>query len=348
MKKYINAIGYLMGVIILVGCVATSDLLPVGNNVIPVQASATISSSMEEVAPSPTTTLTEAVNKPTLTPSPPAAIPAIQPAVTPSPLRETSTPVPVPTFDVVYSELAEEAAMRNLIDLLETNRGCELPCWLGITPGETDVNSLEAIFVPLGFDYYRDYQELDDNTPYKASLYITSEEDVVQSIEVRGGAGEETYDRNEAWRPYAIPRILERLGTPENVYVFYPFRFDPGGMQAYRLFLYYPDLGVEIDYLGKANLIDDKSGWARACPNILETDEINLFLFQPGTVPDYLERTLPELSLPLPEIPKGTNPYDLVSWEQATESSLDEFWRLFTESDEGTVCFDFKTYWTEN
>jgi len=175
-----------------------------------------------------------------------------------------------------------------------------------------------------------------------------SEDGVVQSIQVYGGAGEETYDHNEAWRPYAIPRVLERLGLPDDIYVYYPFRFDPGGMQAYRLFFYYHDLGVEIDYLGKASLIEERPQWAQACPNILETDEINLLLFQPGTVANYLRRTLPSSSLPLPELPPGTSPYDLISWEQATESSLDEFWRLFTESDEGTVCFEFKTYWTGN
>ncbi len=251
MKKYVNVIGYLIGMVVLVGCAATSDTLPVGNDVIAVQASATISSSAEEVALSPTITPTEGINQPTLLP--PTVVPTIQPTVTPSPPLETSTPVPFPTFDIAYSELTEEAATQNLIDLLETNRGCELPCWWGITPGKTDVNSLEAIFVPLGFDYYRDYEDLRDNTFYKASISITSMGRIVQSIKVRGGATQETYDRNEAWRPYAIPRILERLGTPENVYVYYPFRFDPGGMQAYRLFMYYPDLGVEIDYLGKAS-----------------------------------------------------------------------------------------------
>ena len=200
----------------------------------------------------------------------------------------------------------------------------------------------------MGFDWYRDFEELDDHSLYSTSIYFVSADGIVQSVEVRGGAGEETYDHNEAWQPYAIPRILERLGQPENIYVFYPFRFDQGGMQAYRLFLFYPDLGVEIDYLGKASLDEFRPGWAQACPNILETDEINLFLFQPGTVPNYLHQTLPSSTLPLPKLPEGTNPYDLVSWEQATESSLDEFWRLFTESDEGAVCFDFKTYWTGN
>lgn len=297
----------------------------------------------------PTSTSEVTLNSPT--PPPSTATKQLEPTPTvtsiPSP-TPTATPVAFPTFDVATSTLSQEAATQNLIDLLETNMGCELPCWWGIVPGETNVNSIESTFVPLGFDWYRDYEDLRDNTDYKASVSIISMESIVQSIEVWGGAGEETYDHNEAWRPYALPRILERLGKPEQVYVFYPFRFDPGGMQAYRLFMYYPELGVEIDYLGKAQPLDDNPKWARACPNILETDEINLFLFRPNTVPDYLEQTLPESSLGFIPRDEGETPYDLVNWEQATGLALDEFVRLFTENPESSVCFDFKTYWTGN
>jgi hypothetical protein len=284
------------------------------------------------------------------TPTPPSTQPLEH---TPTATREpsptpTTTPEPFPTFDIAKSTLSQEAATQNLIELLETNMECELPCWWGIVPGETKVNSIESTFVPLGFDWYRDYEDLRDNTNYKASVSIKSTENIVQTIEVRGGAGEETYDRNQAWRPYALPRILEQLGAPVQAYVFYPFRFDRGGMQAYRLFLYYPELGVEVDYLGKAQPLDESPRWARACPSILETDEINLFLFQPGSVPDYLEQTLSESSLGFIPHDEGETPYDRVQWEQATGLSLDEFARLFAENPEGSVCFDFKTYWTGN
>lgn len=348
MKNHAIIVGLLICLLFLMSCSVTSVDISKDKAIIG-QVTKTLVPPTQKVSSSPTSLSVEVTK--TATQSVPTATSTIQPTLTPSPTRITPTPVPYPTFDVASSTLSEEAATQNLIELLETNRGCELPCWWGIVPGKTQVDSIESTFVPLGFDWYRDYEALRDNTPYQASISLTSGVGKivgkVQSIEVRGGAGEETYDRNEAWRPYAIPRILERLGIPDDIYVFYPFRFDPGGMQAYRLFFYYHDLGVEIDYLGKASLIDEKPGWAQACPSILETDEINLLLFQPGAVPNYLRRTLPSSTLPLPKLPEGTNPYDVVSWEQATESSLDEFWRLFTESEEGMVCFDFKTYWTD-
>lgn len=339
MRINVNIIGYFIGIMLLAGCSRVSNNLP-EDDVIAIQALPTPTILAQSISPSPLPSST-AVASATM-----EVAPTVTPTILPTLSLENSTPTPFPTFDVAVSTLSKEVATQNLIELLETNRGCELPCWWGIMPGETNVDNIESIFVNLGFDWYRDYEELEDNTLYKASIYFVSEEGKIQSIEVRGGAGEETYDRNEAWRPYAIPRVLERLGVPENVYVYYPFRFDSGGMQAYRMFLYYPDLGVEIDYLGKATLIDNRPGWAQACHNILETDDINLFLFQPGTVPDYLELTMPESSLPLPKL-EG-DPYDWVSWEQATESSLAEFEQLFTETNAENACFEFKTYWTDN
>ncbi len=343
MKDYAIVVGLLICFLFLMSCSVTSSNDHEDNTIIG-QATKTVVLPTQEASPSPTSLSVEATKSETQTVF--TITSTIQSTLMPSPIKTSPTPVPFPTFDVAYSTLSEEAATQNLIELLETNRGCELPCWWGIVPGETNVDSIESTFVPLGFDWDRDYEELADNTPYLAYIDLTTNDKLVQSILVYGGAGEETYDRNEAWRPYSISRVLERLGLPENVYVYYPFRFDPGGMQAYRMFLYYPDLGVEIDYLGKASLNDDRPGWAQACHNILETDEINLFLFQPGTAPDYLELTMPKSSLPLPKL-EGDK-YDWVSWEQATESSLDEFWRLFTEADEGTACFEFKTYWTDN
>lgn len=341
-----NHVIIMVCLLVLMGCSMTRDTTSEDNTIVK-QASATVVLPTQEALLSPTP-LVETAAKPATQPVPTATT-TKQPTRTSTPTKTMPTPVPFSTSDVASSTLSREVATQNLIELLETNRGCELPCWWGIVPGETNVGSIESIFVPLGFDWDRDYEDLGSNTPYRAYVDLTSKKNgVVQTIQVYGGAGEETYDHNEAWRPYAIPRVLTRLGKPEAVYVYYPFRFDPGGMQAYRLFLYYPDLGVEIDYLGKASLLDEKPGWAQACPNILETDEINLFLFRPGKAPNYLRHTLPSSSLPVPQPPEGASKYDLVSWEQTTESSLDEFWRLFTESNEGTVCFDFKTYWTGN
>ena len=73
--------------------------------------------------PSPAATLLPTLTpRPTWTPSP---------TWTPIPTRTpTATPLPFPTL--------ESAEMQSFIaEMLSTNGGCELPCWWGITPGET-------------------------------------------------------------------------------------------------------------------------------------------------------------------------------------------------------------------
>lgn len=338
MKRTPSVLGLIVFLLLCVGCAASDESSLVGDERSEPEAPA-------EQLLSPSANVLNAFT-PTATSSLPVTRMA-QPTHTPSPAAPPTATAPLtPTPGRVKSTLSREETTENLVDLLQRNNGCELPCWWGIVPGETRVEAIESTFVPLGFDWHRGYEELQDNvSPYKASIYFTTQDSVVQVIEVKGGATEETYDRNEAWRPYAIPRVLERLGSPEQVYVYYPFRFDPGGMQAYRLFMVYPDRGVEIDYLGKASLVDERPGWARACPDILETDAINLLLYAPGSVPDYLERSLPRSSIPVASGVEG-DVYELISWEQATGGTLAEFVQLFTEHEEGAVCFDFQTYWT--
>ncbi|MCB0014239.1 MAG: hypothetical protein KDE34_20140 [Anaerolineales bacterium] len=339
MKKQVTIL--LFCILFLTACAGSDETLPAEQVTPSITESAAIENTATSVVKTeaPTavvTTLAPATLTPTttVTSSPTTTAPA------------TQTTEAGPFDNVVYATLSEDEATQLLIELLQTNGGCRLPCWWGIVLGSTAISEIESVFVPLGFDWFPGFDELHDTTAYKASLYLHAKESIVWTIEVRGGAGEETYDKNEAWRPYALPNLLSEYGIPSEVYVYYPFRFDPGGLASYRLFLYYPEQGIEIDYLGIADLLPDRNGWAEACPDILQTDQVNLLLFQPGTVPEYRELTLPAISIPVPEQPEGTDPYDLISWEQATESTLDAFYQHFTESEEGTVCFSFKTYWT--
>ena len=306
MKKKVAILPFCM--LLLAAC-AGSDEKPPAEPVTPAitvtaaTANTATSVVMSEAPTAVATTHVPATLTPTttLTPAPSATAPATQ-------IPEANN-----IDNVVHATLSEEEATQILIELLQTNGGCQLPCWWGIVPGETLVTDIGARFVPLGFNWNPDSHTLRDNTHYKASVDIEAKNGIVASIAVRGGVNEDTYDKNEAWRPYALPNLLSAYGIPSEVYVYYPFRFDPGGLASYRLFLYYPEQGIAIDYLGIADLIPDRNGWAQACPDILRTDEVNLFLFQPGTVPDYRQIRLPALSIPVPEQPEGTDPYDLIS-----------------------------------
>lgn len=87
--------------------------------------------------PEPTQTLA-----PTLTPTiPPTNTPTATPTFTRRPfIYSTFTPAPTlpPTPTLTpWPTYPPDEALAKVLELFETNAGCQLPCWWGIIPGET-------------------------------------------------------------------------------------------------------------------------------------------------------------------------------------------------------------------
>lgn len=62
----------------------------------------------------------------------------------------TETPRPTNTFTATrIPTLSKEASIEYIESLYKNNGGCDLPCWWGIMPGESDVNDLENLLSPL-------------------------------------------------------------------------------------------------------------------------------------------------------------------------------------------------------
>ena len=47
-----------------------------------------------------------------------------------------------------YPRLSREEAKPRIIEMLQTNAGCRLPCWWGITPGKTRWEEVHALLSP--------------------------------------------------------------------------------------------------------------------------------------------------------------------------------------------------------
>jgi hypothetical protein len=60
-----------------------------------------------------------------------------------SPTVVLSSPTPLPTLSI-------EKAQASVLDLLQTNGGCQLPCWWGITPGETSAQETKSFLEKFG------------------------------------------------------------------------------------------------------------------------------------------------------------------------------------------------------
>jgi hypothetical protein len=275
------------------------------------------------------------IHQPTIlsTPTPNGVI--ILPEAVTTPTVVASTVLPTAT-------LVNEQKAKNLTTLLETNSGCELPCWWGINPGEATFETVRSSFEPQGF--WVEDNWLGGGTSHAITIEFELESGVVQSMRISDSYAKGIQDANafiRDWERYSLDKVLSRYGLPTRVQVYYPFRPDPGSEPAYHLFIFYEELGIEIDYLGNATDVDGEK--SRACPQLDEVFTINLFLYQSGEISNILETVIPSDSISFIAGPETV--YDLISWEQATDTTLESFYETFSQPD-SEACFEFRRYWT--
>lgn len=247
------------------GCVACTG------STTPVATATPTPSVTNTIAASPTSTHTPAL----------AVTSTATPTRTPRPTR-TPAPTPTPT-------LSPDAERRLVETLLETNGGCEFPCWWRITPGET---SWEDALVKLrGLRLYTETM----NTVRITSLNVGSpnwhiefliSEGVVENIAVGGVIpGETSTDivtnsPNLYLAQFQWADVFERFGTPSQVYLWgmgTHSHSDAYGF--YELWFEYADLGILIGYSGYT--LADAAGYL-ICPKAGSFQSIQLTLQSPG------------------------------------------------------------------
>jgi hypothetical protein len=147
--------------------------------------------------------------------------------------------------------------LEQLLDLYLNNGGCQLPCWWGITPGETSWQEAREKLSPLGeltkpmtkkgvqrYDYYFVVPENVDPLGYiEPALWI--EKEVVKAIGLNTGWITSNFD-------YSLSGLLERFEQPEEIWVYLvtDSMFEPH----YEIELFYPTKGVMLSASGNAKI----------------------------------------------------------------------------------------------
>src|SRR3989304_281379 len=206
---------------------------------------------------------------PSLTPSP-----RVTPPVTSTPSRSVATLSPIvvtrvptrtpTTIPTPLAPLTEEEARAFVIHMQETNGGCELPCWWGITPGKTKGREAEQILSPL-----RKFGEGDTVgalSLYFLELHVYANQGLVVRVDTKTSKNQpvdriyvesfitvkdDTARYDESWRRYFVNELLTRLGPPSDVWL----GFGPSGSQEsqryrYELMVFYEDLGATVGFAG--------------------------------------------------------------------------------------------------
>ncbi len=199
----------------------------------------------------------------------PEMIPAATATATGAPLLSCPTATrfrPTETATSAFPKYSPEEGYFVLSELVRTNGGCQFPCWLGITPGESSWTEVQAFFarfdsaivvssshasihVPKGFGFY-------DSVDIEAQFWL--QDDRIVSILVESGV----------W--YWFTEALRELGQPEEIRV-QTFSQDAGPYIPFIIVLFYPSKGIAAEY--GADVLKESPTTLRAC-----LDENNIVL----------------------------------------------------------------------
>ena len=300
------AFGLLLAV---VGCRPTTESDGVSTNVV-----------TEQVLPTPiiTSTLpkaTEEVKLPTSTLPQPTISPTIMPTNVPSP---TAIYTPIPT-NTPRPTLPPDEAQILILDLLENNAECQLPCWWGFIPGETNWQTAEESLSRIASrivttgkppEYYAEVFLVvsEEISPIPLRHIYAIRNDIIDVIDVEA-VGTSTYD---------VSQILSAYGPPEEVWLLTGSMPLEGDLP-FEFALFYPQQGFMVDYGVQGQV---QGEYVLGCP---EFDDLVLMTLWS-----------PEKELTFSEVisrRSGVNAARYKSLETATDMTIGDFFQVFKEAD---------------
>jgi len=267
--------------------------------------------------PVPSATLSPAIHTPTSIPTP-------NPTLTPSPMPPTSTPsptwTPVSPTPTAAPTLTADKERTLVLDLLQNNAGCQLPCWWGFTPGKTTWQTAQTFFASLG-KMPAEYHDL-GMTNYTVSFKVP--EQIDQIYIVNSGIIEMIWAYTGNSQRYMLPQLLSSYGRPADVWV-RTYRNVREGELPFFVVLFYPQQGIMAMYVDSAERQGEK---VRECPQQIGSA---LWLWVPGR-----KLTLEDIA----RIGVGFGPAEDVPnyrpLDEATGLSVDIFYKTFKNASNRT------------
>jgi hypothetical protein len=258
---------------------------------------------------------------------------AILSTSTPSP---TLSPTPWPTLPI-------DQVVGNVVELLKTNAGCQLPCIWGITPGVTSWVEAEQQLQQAGIQTASYHQgtslihydtllipSITTATNVFTKVEFSEQDGAVTSIHLYGEGFSSPGEFKEIWSSYAPERIIPTLGQPTRVWIDAVASAAEGPPTSfpYELWVFYDQLGLLLRYQGTV----DARPVYRFCPTFSDSGNIGI------TMDVYAVSTL-----------GGNSPEDLTelkgmafpprNLEEAAGLTIEEFYGLFLKNDQ-PICFE--------
>lgn len=235
----------------------------------------------------------------------------------------TETSETTPTY-TPFPVLSSDERERQILELIASNGGCELPCWWGIMPGKTtfeEARNFLRQFNPAPFlqEEAPNKQFVNYLIPvsahispaYGIDINLDIVDDVVKIISV--GSIESVTNFN-------IQNLLSNYGRPSEVWI-HTYRSYLGGIPPVDVLMFYPTQGILARYSTELSNINEGKDSATICLDRGPT----LTLWSPEEQIDF-DQAQVYARLDYKEYGKPLLPLN-----QATTISLDEFYDYRTK-----------------
>lgn len=260
----------------------------------------------------------------------------------------TPTPLVVSTFTLAPTFTAEDG-YKTLESMIKENDRCDLPCWLNVTPGQTEYRNLENHFLQfseIGYtEFSSKYAYLDVEFPIfdlttlvypssqKKVAYIKVETSITKTVEgYRSDYGNPTYV--EMWETYFLPELVKKYGMPEHVFVDTTL-WQPESKSNYPFVVWvvYSDLGFLLRYQG----INQKVGENLAiCPS---QSSIRIVTWNPA-ISNFEQFIKDDEAMASSLGPQAI--------ERVTDFDLESFYQLFKNGGLDSCFYTPAKYWPPN
>ncbi|MDH5507610.1 MAG: hypothetical protein OEZ02_10350, partial [Anaerolineae bacterium] len=104
-----------------------------------------------------------------------------------------------------------------ILDLLENNGGCRLPCFWGITPGETTWSEAYALLAPLSWDVWVNTKNAPRRLGLAIQYYVPEDIDDNESMSLTLKAKDGIVERIWADATISLSKLLTDYGKPAEV-----------------------------------------------------------------------------------------------------------------------------------
>ncbi len=182
----------------------------------------------------------------------------------------------------LFGCFSKGTAKEQTIELIQTNGNCELPCFWGITPGETNWNETrvwlseltkiydEDSFYTYGDGGYPAYSltfTLNDSKPYRQFTLIPTvgEEKIQRIVVLINNTYSDSDFISDYWQRYSVREFFKDVGAPDKIFINVCPKYSHS---CFELLLVYEGEKTVISLLG-GNLPDNK-----ICPQIGEGGDI--------------------------------------------------------------------------